>query len=132
MEKMSDEQIVQRWRRPVTSLSVDDTFEWATADLGRPTLDYKARFAPDQIDRFRLGYCCLECWEPHESPFPERCSLCGYEMRDRQAADFARKFKGVERDPRSKLIQRELDALDDKHERNFHQTKSGVVIPRSL
>lgn len=124
-----ESEIKQRWRKPVTALAVDDTFEWATSDLGRATLDYKARFAPEQIERFRLGYVCLECWEPHESPFPEKCSLCGYGMRAWQNEDFARKFQGVERDPRAKLIERELDALDDKHERNYHTTNSGIVVP---
>ena len=123
------EGITQRWRKPAKVLAVKDTVEWATADLGRPTLDYEARFDQDTIDRFRLGYMCMECLEPHESPLPERCSLCGYEMKERQAADFARKFKGVERDPRAKLIEKELDALDDRHERRFHETKTGIVIP---
>jgi hypothetical protein len=129
---MSDDQIVQRWRKPVTPLAVADTVEWANADLGRATLDYRARFTPEQIERFRLGYVCLTCWEPHESPFPERCAVCGYQMRARQGDDFAAKFQGVERDPRSELIERELDKLDDKHERNFYETKSGIVVPRGV
>ena len=129
---MEEDKVTQRWRAPVTALAVKDTPDFATADLGRATLDYEARFSPDQIDRFRLGYACLECWEPHESPFPEACSLCGYEIRARQGGDFARKFKGVERDPRAVLIEKELDALDDKHERRFHTTKTGLVVPRSI
>jgi len=127
---MSEDRISERWRKPVTALAVSDTHDWATADLGRATLDYRARFGPEEIERFRLGYACIECWEPHESPFPERCSLCGYEMRASQGADFARKFEGIERDPRSKLIERELDSLDDRHERTFYETKSGIVVPR--
>lgn len=125
-------EVVRRWRKPVAVLSVEDTFGWATADLGRPTLDYKARFDQDSIERFRLGYVCLNCMEPHESPFPDACSLCGYEMRERQGEDFARKFQGVERDPRAKLIQRELDSLDDRHERNFYVTNSGIVVPKGV
>lgn len=127
-----ESEIRRRWRKPVTALAVDDTVEWATDRLGRATLDYRARFAPEQIERFRLGYACIECWEPHEAPFPERCSLCGYEMRSRQGEDFANKFRGVERDPRAKLIQSELDALDDKHERRFYETNSGIVVPKGL
>lgn len=116
----------------MTALAVKDTVDFATADLGRATLDYEARFPPEQIERFRLGYVCLECWEPHETPFPERCSLCGYEIKACQGDDFARKFKGVERDPRAELIEKELDALDDRHERRFHTTKTGLVVPKSL
>jgi hypothetical protein len=126
---LSEDGITQRWRKPVTALAVADTVEYATADLGRATLDYRARFDEETINRFKLGYVCLECWEPHEVPFPERCSLCGYEMADRQSDDFARKFEGVERDPRAQLIEKELDALDDRHERRFHVTKAGIVVP---
>jgi len=109
---------------------VKDTVEWAAADLGRATLDYAARFSQEDIERIRLGYVCINCWEPHESPFPEACALCGFPMREEQSAAFQEKFKGVERDPRSVLIERELDALDDRHERRFHTTKAGIVVPK--
>lgn len=113
-------------------LSVEDTVNYATAELGRPTLDYKARFDPESIERFRLGYVCLACMEPHESPFPERCSLCGYEMQERQLHDFSAKYQGTERDPRAALIERELDRVDDVHERRFYETNSGIVIPKGI
>ena len=128
----TESEVRRRWRKPVTVLAVDDTWDYATSDLGRSTLDYKARFDPASIDRFRLGYVCIECMEPHETPFPEHCVLCGYEMRARQGDDFARKFEGVERDPRAKLIERELDALDDRHERNYYTTNSGIVVAKGI
>lgn len=53
-------------------------------------------------------------------------------MRERQPEDFARKFQGVERDPRAKLIESELDHVDDLHERNFYVTKHGIVVPKGL
>ena len=129
---MSEDSITQRWRKPIKVLAVEDTYDWATSDLGRPTLDYKARVDAESAERFRLGYVCMECMEPHETPFPETCSLCGYEMRARQAEDFARKYQGTERDPRAALIERELDRLDDKHERRFYETNSGIVIPKGI
>lgn len=122
-------EIKQRWKKPVKPLAVKDTYEWATADLGRPTLDFTARFHPDDIDRIRLGYVCIRCWEPHESPMPEACSLCGYPMRAEQSVQFEKSFRGVERDPRAELIEKELDRVDDKHERNYHVTKTGIVVP---
>lgn len=125
-------EINQRWRKSVKPLAVKDTVEWASADLGRATLDYGARFSQEDVERIRLGYVCINCWEPHESPYPEACSLCGYEMRERQGADFAEKFEGVERDPRAVLIETELDKLDDKHERNWHTSKLGIVVPQNV
>ena len=129
---MSMDFVKQRWRKPVTALVAEDTVGWATADLGRPVLDYSARFPAEQVERFRLGYACLECWEPHEEPFPRKCSLCGYGMRAWQSEDFARKFQGTERDPRAKLLERELDRVDDTHERNYYTTNSGIVVAKGI
>lgn len=127
---MPDE-ITQRWRKPVKPLAVDDTWDWASAELGRPTLDYKIRFSEEDTERIRLGYVCIQCWEPHETPMPEKCALCGYAIRERQSAEFSQKFEGVERDPRAELIQKGLDRVDDTHERRFHTTKTGIVVPSS-
>lgn len=129
---MSENVIRNRWRKPVKVLAVEDTTEWATADLGRPTLDYRMRVDQESTERFRLGYVCLNCMEPHESPFPDKCSLCGYEMKTRQPEDFSKRFRGTERDPRAALIERELDRVDDVHERRFYKTKGGVVVPKSV
>lgn len=124
------DQIVQRWRKPVTPLAVDDTWNWSSGELGRATLDYSARFSQEDTERIRLGYVCIRCWEPHESPMPEKCALCAYPIRAEQPAEFQEKFQGVQRDPRAELIERELDRVDDKHERRFHTTKTGIVVPR--
>lgn len=129
---MAESEIRRRWSTPVRPLAVKDTYDYATADLGRATLDYAMRLSPDDKERVRLGYVCIKCWEPHDMPFPEACSLCGFPMRDEQPAEFQRVFKGVERDPRASLIEKELDRVDDTHERNFYETKSGIVVPRYL
>lgn len=120
-----------RWRKPALPEAVDTTYDWATADTGRPTLDASVRFSPDDVERFRTGYLCIKCWEPQTEPFPERCALpqCRFEMRRLQAEEFARQFKGTQRNPRAVLIENELEKLDDKHERNFHVTKTGIVVP---
>lgn len=119
------------WRRPSPPIAVEDG-EFATSEVGRDTLDYKARFSQDEIGRRLEGYVCINCWEPHELPFPEKCSLCGFMMRRDQVRVFHEQFEGNERARWVERIERELDSLDDKHERNFHETKSGIVIPRSL
>lgn len=129
---MSDDAVVQRWRKPVKPLAVKDDYDWAAADLGRATLDYSARFSADDKERIRLGYVCINCWEPHEDAFPAKCSLCGFPMREQQREEFEHKFQGVERDPRAVLIEKELDKLDDKHERNYYVTNSGIVVPGGL
>lgn len=128
---MSDE-IVQRWRKPALPLAVEDQYTHTTIINGREVLEVKTRWKPEDIERFRLGYVCMNCIEPHEQPFPEKCSLCNYPMRDKQPAEFERAFKGVERDPRAKRIEEGLDRVDETHERNFYVVKNGIVIPRNL
>lgn len=129
---MSDDAIKQRWRKPSTPLATADVHDVATADLGRATLEHTERWSPDEIERRRLGYVCIKCWEPHEAPFPEACALCGFPMRERQAEEFDRIFRGVQRDPKAALIERELDRIDDVHERRYYETNSGIVIPRGV
>lgn len=95
------DRVVARWRKPVVPLAVTEQPTVITVDLGRETQEISTRFKPEDIERFRLGYCCLQCWEPHETPFPEQCSLCRYPIRERQATDFRARFRGVERDAKA-------------------------------
>ena len=129
---MSESFVRARWRKPVKPMAVKDADSWATAELGRPTLDYSVRFSPDDVERIRLGYVCIRCWEPHEAAFPDRCFVCGLPMKDEQPALFQKTFKGEERDPKAVSIEKGLDRVDDTHERNFHVTKLGIVIPKIL
>ena len=121
---------MDRWRKPIKPLAVKNEETHATADLGRATLEYSARFSEDDIERFKLGYACLRCWEPLETAMPESCPLCGYRVKKEQPSDFKRLFQGFERDPRAIRIERELDKLDDKHEKRFWVPKPGIIVPR--
>jgi len=121
-----------RWRKPVKPMAVADEPGWASAETGRATQDYKVRFHPDDVERIRLGYVCIRCWEPHEKPFPDTCGLCGFPMKLDQPKEFENKFKGEERNPRAVLIEKELDALDDKADREFYVVKNGIIVPRTV
>lgn len=129
---MNEDRVVQRWRKPVKPLAVTEEPTVITTELGRETQEIRTRFRPEDIERFRTGYCCLRCWEPHETPFPEACALCSYPMRSEQAAEFSRLFKGQERDPQAVRIEQGLDRVDDTHERRFHETKTGIIVPRPI
>lgn len=124
--------IAQRWRKPVRPLAVTDEPTKITVVNGRETQEVSTRLRPEDVDRIRLGYVCIHCWEPHESPFPENCSLCQYPMRDEQQKEFERCFGGTQRDPRAVRIEEGLDRVDDTHERRFHKTKTGIIVPRIL
>lgn len=129
---MSQDTVTQRWRKPVVPLGVEEESTHYTLVNGRETLEFSARFKPEDIDRFRLGYCCMNCWEPHETPMPEKCSLCSFPMKRQQMEVFLETFKGTKRDPRAARIESELDRVDDKHERNFYVVRNGILVPKTI
>ena len=129
---MSEDRITARWRKPVIPLAVTDEPTRYTILNDREVLEISARFSKEDIERFRLGYCCINCWEPHESPFPEKCSLCSFPMKAKQMDVFLETFRGLQRDPRAVRIEEGLDRVDDTHERRFNKSKSGIIVPRPL
>ena len=86
----------ERWRQWEAPLRVEparlDQGLWLPD--GRVLSEPEITWSAEQIERFRLGYKCMNCLEPQERPFPEKCSLCGYPMRTRQAEFFAAEFAG--------------------------------------
>ena len=129
---MTDENyVVQRWRKPPTVMAVADDMSRVDYVTGRPTASIRMRYHPDDVERLKLGYLCF-CGEPQETPFPDKCGVCGYPMRERQREDFEHAYGGVERDKRAVNIEQGLDRVDDTHERRFHQTKSGIIVPRPV
>lgn len=123
---------MERWRKPVIPDAVADLPEDVSFEAGRPTQELRVRHSPETIARMKLGYVCVRCWEPHEEAFPVRCSVCQFPMRAEQAAEFHSNFVGAERNPRAVRIEKGLDDLDDRHERNFHVNKLGIIVPYSL
>ena len=102
---------------PFIPVSVDNHANRLVWIGGReqPVHDVKATFKQTDIERFRQGFGCLNCWEEFLAAFPENCPICGYESRRRQTHDFATAFKGdewtgsgVNADEESQLMQDHL------------------------
>lgn len=129
---MSQDAVVQRWRKPVKPLAIESEDTVYSVVNGRESLEISGRFSKDDCERFRLGYCCINCWEPHETPMPERCALCQFPMKAKQREVFLETFGGVKRDPKAVRIEEGLDRVDDTHERNFYVVKNGILVPRTL
>ena len=109
--------MTERWARPVIPVLLEKSTQsvWMekTPDGVVARSDYNATLTKDDTERVRLGYVCLRCWEPHEVPFPDECSLCGYAMRDYQARDFALEWEGERHVGPSRPMQ---DYLDENYE----------------
>lgn len=77
-------------------------------------------FEEEDVERIRTGYCCLNCGESqvdHGAPFPEKCYLCGFEMRDKQRERFAKEFQGNVRVGPSTSNEDELAIAEEMLER---------------
>lgn len=129
---MTEDRIVERWRKPAVPMQVADDPSMIDDGVGRFTQGIKFRLHPDDVERVRTGYVCMNCLEPHEAAWPPRCSVCGYPIRTQQPTDFQEAFGGVERDRKAQNIREGLDRVDDTHERRFHTTKTGIIVPTTI
>ena len=86
---------------------------------GRWMNDVKAALAPEQVERIRQGYVCIECLEPQETPFPQACSAfwCKYPMREKQTLEFEKRFRGEMRAGASTTLREDFDRLEEESKR---------------
>lgn len=101
----------ERWARPARVLHIeeDPSLVFDEPD-GRTFGGLRLTVDAGTAERLRVGRICAKCLEPQETAWPERCSLCGFAMRDEQAEWFRRFFSGVE------IVGSRID-LDDELER---------------
>ena len=103
---------------------------------------YNMIFSAEDVERIRLGYCCIQCFESQVgygegTPFPEQCGLCGYPMRARQAIRFAQEFQGEVRVGPTTSVDEELAIAEEWLERRelaqLGMKKTGsIVVPRGI
>jgi hypothetical protein len=94
----------ERWRKPPQLVSHDwDEYSVFTDQYGQTYARPHMVWEFETVERFRLGYLCINCFEPFERPFPEVCTnpYCADQTgttrfspaRDQQAW-FDREFRG--------------------------------------
>lgn len=95
---------------------------------------YNMIYSADDVERIRLGYCCIHCGESqvdHGAPMPEACWVCGFQMRDKQAKRFAQEFVGELRVGPSTSIEEELAIAEEMLERQ-QLAKQGMKKTNSI
>lgn len=88
-------------------------------------------YSEEDVERLRLGYCCINCAESqvgHEAPMPERCWVCRYPMRDRQTERFAAEFVGHMRVGPSSTLEEEM-AIAQEHVDRQKARKPQILVP---
>jgi hypothetical protein len=96
--------LAERWRQPVTPLSIEPVDQGLWLPDGRRLAGVQLTLSPVDIERMRAGYVCAKCLEPFEQAWPERCHVCGAPIRTAQAEYFANEYAGeVDLGPRTSL-----------------------------
>lgn len=130
-----DDRLVERWRKPLIPVAVETDPSRARYDAGlRKWVEVvNLTFRKDDVERIRLGYACLRCQEPHETPFPERCFVCGYGMKANQEKDFPLEFDGEKWvGPRTSLDEELTRLEEDTKPRMWHTPGSQILLPRGV
>ena len=78
----------------------------------------------EELSQVKQGYRCLNCMEPFEQAFPEKCNVCGFLVRENQSFELLRQHQGE--------IDSETDQwkqLDEQREREAFKPRSGIWVP---
>jgi ribosomal protein L37E len=117
----------------------------ATEDLTRVRVDTRTGtqyqelelvYTEYDIGRIKEGYCCIECGEAQVRPFPPKCSVCGFPMKDEQTRQFGLQFDGVTTTGQYKSLE-ELRAEDEEAKEKARRAREGkptssALLPKSI
>jgi len=120
--------------RPWNRILVDDDPDYAELLDGRLTQGLRVAMCDEDVERIRVGYKCINCFEDIDTAFPESCFLCGFPMKAEQAEKFgaiyAGHIPGLRTGPDWEA---EADRLEERKERRAFEkraTESGIVVPK--
>ncbi len=119
---------MERWRKPVVPKAVEETpTAYASDGHGwRKNLNWV--LSPEDFQRVKDGYVCVNCMEPHERPFPENCTVCRFQMRKEQHKLLDFEYEGEKHLGPSTTMQQELDRLAEETERR-KERKISILLP---
>ena len=123
---------MERWRRPLKVYKVEEDANSADMIAGEWHRGIRFTLDAESLARLRAGYACLMCLEPHEQPFPDACSLCGYAIAARQTKDMEIEFAGLEHVGPATTMADELARLDDTHERRIWTPGHSITVPAGV
>ena len=86
----------------------------------------------EDVEAIRQGYVCVKCMERFTSPFPDECSVCKFPMREHQAEEFAKDFRGEVRFGPSTSLDEERGIMNEMREREAYERALalGITIPK--
>ncbi len=123
------------WHQKTPYAGVKDDPNELVIENGKVYRGVNKTLTAEAIEQIKTGYRCIRCEEPQmKGAWPERCSLCGFPIKDKQMELFHKWFKGEEWVGSRINYREEIDRLDDELERdNWEESPtSGIIIPRSV
>lgn len=82
-------------------------------------------------ERIRAGYVCIQCYEPHETPFPPVCPVCGLTAQD-QHDRIPVEHAGETWLGSHQSLADELEELAEKNDRRKFNRQSSIILPRNV
>jgi hypothetical protein len=124
--------MTERWRDWTPPAEIRDDPEEVIVEGDRKSRAYNTVWPEEVVTKIRLGYQCLKCWEPQETPFPEQCGnpVCRYPMKAQQGPDFELEFAGTEQFVSdSQRDWEDLERLAESSERKSYKPGSSIAVP---
>ena len=94
--------MIERWAIPVIPLGVEESHK-AVEIGGRVFSNKTFILKPEDVERVRLGYVCINCLEPHPYTWPERCKVCDFPIERFQERIFEALYEEVRVGPSTTL-----------------------------
>lgn len=123
--------MAERWRKPIRIEAFESSVD--TMRIGdREYRDYEVILSNhEDWERIRTGYVCIQCYEPHETPFPAACPVCGLTAQD-QHDRIPVEHAGETWIGSHQSLADELEELAEKNDRRKFNRQSSIILPRNV
>jgi hypothetical protein len=127
----------RRWAKEAKTYDCVEGDALIQMPSGEVMIDVKVSVDDETWARMKLGYICANCFEPQETPFPERCTAlklpdgklgCGYPMRKQQLLDMAERPGAGENVHIGSRINR-TDEIERMRQMDEFEQRTGIIIP---
>ena len=97
---------------------------------GRIREDTPIGVSEETLGRMKAGYICAHCYEDLDTPFPDRCPVCGFEMARKQAEYIANRYIGTTWVGPTTSIEDEKALMMEMRERALRNRNDDILIAK--
>ena len=121
----------ERWRKPLIPVKVEhDTKAYDVKANGEVMRGIDWTLRPDDVNRIKQGYACLNCLEPFETPKRlGNCPVCGYDLAG-LVYDLEQNDRGGVHVGPATTLHDEVERVTEESARKRHNKNSQIVVPR--